>query len=568
MKRDWMVFAAMVILAVMMSAGALADDSYTLRRGGSRGSAVAVSMNTTYAAELTEDEEEMWYCFTTPAEPGYTTFRASRTNVSGGVYTYYYLRTGIDQVKSDLSIWMSGSRSSNLRLDPSTTYYIQVKQNNAVPGYFSVGVDFRKDDHGNTFSSASRVEIGRQYTATMDGQDDIDCFAFTPQETCDYVLEGRNDNISAYLYYGIYTGDSIDRGSGSKWYSGDFSKSCSLTAGTTYYIRFANSGWYTGNYHFTIKKQVVDLTGNFAIVMPEACEYTGKAVTPDISVKGRGTTLVKDTDYTVSFKNNVNVGAATVTVRGKGNYTGTLEAVFKIDPVPLGTLSLKKVSCTYSGKALKPDETVKAPVNGKTVTLKKDRDYQVTYHNNTNAGTAAVTVRGINNFTGELSASFRIRQVKIGSLTLKKSAMTYTGSTLMPGETVKAKVGGKTVTLKRNRDYTVTYGKCRDAGTGTVTVKGTGNYKGSLKKTFTIKPAKIVSVSLNQTTMTYTGRALRPTPTVKAKINGSMVTLKQGVDYTVVYSGNKKAGTAKVTVKGIGNYAGTLSTTFRIVRSK
>ena len=392
----------------------------------------------------------MKYCFTTPAEPGYTTFRVVRTNVSSGIYTDYYLRTGIDQVKSHLDIWMTGSRSSNLRLDPSTTYYIQVKQGGASSGYFTVGVDFRKDDHGNTFSTAGRIEAGKQYTAMMDGKEDVDCFAFTPQETCNYVLEGRNDSISDYLYYGIYTGDSIDRGSGSKWYPGDFSKSYSLIAGTTYYIRFANGGWHTGNYHFTIKKQVVDLKGKFAIDMQDAYEYTGKAVTPDISVKGQGITLVKDTDYTVSFKNNVNAGAATVTVKGMGNYTGTLEAVFKIDPAPLATLSLKKAGCSYTGKALKPGETVRASVNGKTVTLKKGRDYLITYHNNTNAGTATVNVRGVNNYTGELSASFRILPVKIGSLTLKKSSMTYTGSTLKPGETVKAKVDGKNVTLKRD----------------------------------------------------------------------------------------------------------------------
>ena len=561
-----LIVGMILVLTMMMNAGALADDSYTLRRGGSRGSAAAISMNTTYAAELKEEYEQMWYCFTTPAEPGYTTFRVARTGVSGGGYTTFYLRTGVDQVKASHDIWMTGSSSSNLRLDPGTTYYIQVTQNTDNTGYFTIRVDFRKDDAGNSFADAARISGGVEYTATMDGEKDVDFFAFTPAETCSYILEGRNDNVSSWFAYGIYTADSIDRGSGEIWGVGNFSKSCELKAGTTYYLRFANNGWYTGNYHFSIRKYLKPLEGNFAIDMKEAYEYTGKAVTPDISVKGQGTVLVKDTDYTVSFGNNVNAGAATVTVKGRGNYTGTLEAVFKIDPAPLSTVSLKKVSYTYTGKAVKPAETVKASVDGRARALVKGSDYQVTYRNNTEAGTATVTVKGVNNFTGELSASFKILPVKIGSLTLKKTAMTYTGSTLKPGETVKAKVNGKTVTLKKDRDYTVSYSGCRDVGTGTVTVKGTGNYKGSLKKTFTIKAAKIASVSLSKTTMTYTGKALKPVPTVKAKINGSMVTLKQGVDYTVTYSGNKKAGTAKVTVKGIGNYTGTLNTTFRIVK--
>ena len=58
--------------------------------------------------------------------------------------------------------------------------------------------------------------------------------------------------------------------------------------------------------------------------------YTGKARTPNPVVKVGGKTLAKGTDYTVSYKNNTNVGTATVTITGKGNYTGTKSATFKI----------------------------------------------------------------------------------------------------------------------------------------------------------------------------------------------------------------------------------------------
>ncbi len=60
--------------------------------------------------------------------------------------------------------------------------------------------------------------------------------------------------------------------------------------------------------------------------------YTGKAVKPDVAVKYSGKTLRKGTDYTLTYKNNKKLGTATVTVKGKGNYTGTKKLTFRIVP--------------------------------------------------------------------------------------------------------------------------------------------------------------------------------------------------------------------------------------------
>ena len=58
--------------------------------------------------------------------------------------------------------------------------------------------------------------------------------------------------------------------------------------------------------------------------------YTGEAIEPTIVVKDGETTLVENTDYTVTYSNNVNTGTATVTVTGMGNYSGTATANFTI----------------------------------------------------------------------------------------------------------------------------------------------------------------------------------------------------------------------------------------------
>ncbi len=64
----------------------------------------------------------------------------------------------------------------------------------------------------------------------------------------------------------------------------------------------------------------------------DAYTYTGKKLTPAPVVKLAGQTLKKNVDYTTAYKNNKNVGTATLTVKGKGDYAGTKKITFKINP--------------------------------------------------------------------------------------------------------------------------------------------------------------------------------------------------------------------------------------------
>ncbi|MBR1833127.1 MAG: fibronectin type III domain-containing protein [Ruminiclostridium sp.] len=75
--------------------------------------------------------------------------------------------------------------------------------------------------------------------------------------------------------------------------------------------------------------------------------YTGKAIKPSVTVKDGTKTLVKGTDYTLSYKNNKNIGTATVTITGKGSYTGTKSLTFKIIPAK-ATLTAKKSNGKYA----------------------------------------------------------------------------------------------------------------------------------------------------------------------------------------------------------------------------
>jgi len=129
------------------------------------------------------------------------------------------------------------------------------------------------------------------------------------------------------------------------------------------------------------------------------------------------------------------------------------------------------------------------------------------------------------------------------------SAVTFTGIAHTPVVTVR----DANLLLTLGADYTVGYSNNINAGTATITVTGIGNYQGSSgNTTFSINPI-VADLTINAiSAVTFTGNAHTPTITVR---NGT-TTLTRNTHYTVEYSNNINAGTATVTVTGIGNYQG------------
>lgn len=181
----------------------------------------------------------------------------------------------------------------------------------------------------------------------------------------------------------------------------------------------------------------------------------------------------------MKYSNNTKPGTATVTITGKGKYTGSVKKTFKIKNGL--TVSLSKKSYAYTGKVCKPSVTVKS---GKTKLATKY--YSVTYKNNTNAGTASVVVKGKGKYKGKNAyVTFKIaaKSITKTTISLSKTSYIYSGSAFKP--TVAVKLG--TTTLKAGVDYTVSYSNNVEPGTATVTVSGRGNYAGSVKTQFEIK---------------------------------------------------------------------------------
>lgn len=167
--------------------------------------------------------------------------------------------------------------------------------------------------------------------------------------------------------------------------------------------------------------------------------------------------------------------------------------------IDLSSSSVSEISSkTYTGSAIEPSFTV--TLNNKI--LKENEDYTVTYSNNISIGTAKILIKGIGNYVGEKTITFKIvapttSKINLSSASVSEiSSKSYTGSAINPSVTVK--VNGKTLSL--NKDYTVTYSNNISVGTAKILIKGTGNYTGEKTITFKIIPKKISKVSLSKKT--------------------------------------------------------------------
>ncbi len=245
--------------------------------------------------------------------------------------------------------------------------------------------------------------------------------------------------------------------------------------------------------------------------------YTNSPIIPEVSVTWNGTQLTKDTDYTVNYTDNTNVGNATVTVTGTGNYISTKTGSFTIAPAQLNDATVKvNGTYTYTGQAQTPAAgDVVVTLGGKTV---PSDQYTIGASNNINAGQATVTVtaKAGGNYTGSASGKFTIALASLNDAKVEVSGgpFTYDGTSKDP--TVTVTLDSKT--LSAGTDYTLSYsnsnggdGNLTNAGTVTVTATGKGNYTATATGTFTINKAQPNYTPPTGLTATY-GDTLKDVP--------------------------------------------------------
>ena len=322
----------------------------------------------------------------------------------------------------------------------------------------------------------------------------------------------------------------------------------------------------------------------------------------------------------------------------RGTYFGEKRITFRIKGTALSANMVswadgsKNVSIVYNGEEQEPRVRVSLQKkvkdeNGKTVTqittlreydeYAQYGDYKVSYLKNVDAGTATVVITGAGGYTGTVKKTFKITQADLaaadaeakiaasgaqeanGSNASAESNATGSGDAAdsaikvafakngaKPAIVVTAKLAnGNTVTLKEGKDYTITYANNKAVSEGKnltekklplITVKGKGNFKGSIKQTFTITN-KSLADTVNPITVT-----VNDVPANKNKgkfvskpviTDADGVKLKEKTDYTLTYSllmangeetkldvkkdvVNEPGSTVRITITGVGNYRG------------
>ncbi|MDR3225473.1 MAG: hypothetical protein LBT52_04145, partial [Clostridiales Family XIII bacterium] len=148
------------------------------------------------------------------------------------------------------------------------------------------------------------------------------------------------------------------------------------------------------------------IAGAFVFPIPDAA-YTGARITPVPVVSLGGIILVQGTDYLVSYRDNLDVGAASAIITGIGAYEGRVTETFGITPCNLSGVAASPIADrVYAGQPLTPRLRL---YNG-GVALNEGTDYVTAYEDNTAVGTARVTASAVNggNYTGALGATFEI----------------------------------------------------------------------------------------------------------------------------------------------------------------
>ena len=318
------------------------------------------------------------------------------------------------------------------------------------------------------------------------------------------------------------------------------------------------------------------------VTAPKDTTYSGNEQKrePVIEDTKTGKTLDKD-DYSLSYSDDVtNAGTVTITVTGKGNYTGKFEVTYKINPRKV-TLKSETASKPYDGTALtKPavkvsgDGFVEGEVSDikatgsvttvsegevtNTITFTKENNYKAgNYTIDKDEGKLSIRAQSIDPGTDPEKPNPDYTGAKVNS----PSDAVYDGNEHKWIPTVTDKADKK---LKAGKDYTVEYStkNFKDVGTIDVTITGKGNYTGTVTRTYKITP-KSVTVTAEDKTKVF-GEA---DPKLTAKVAGTLG--NDTVEYTLSRKAGEAVGKYTITASGKaeqGNYsvtyvAGTLTIT-------
>ena len=263
------------------------------------------------------------------------------------------------------------------------------------------------------------------------------------------------------------------------------------------------------------------------------------------------TFMLRDTDKTDAANNASDTATLKFSSANYNEASGTLTIKIIDKNTDANTLQIDVPATVTYGDTVSPSVGESKPAGAGEVTFKffdkddnqvSDQPFPVGKYKVTASCEDADTI-----YTAEKEFEVVARELTEENVTFGEN-LVYTGNELT--QTVTVTVGGKELT--KDTDYTVTGLTGTEPGSYPVTVTGTGNYTGTVTKSFEIAKADISSATISDidSPVGYTGTAYEPEVTVT--FNGTELALD--TDYTVAYTNNVNAGEATVTITGTGTH--------------
>ena len=263
------------------------------------------------------------------------------------------------------------------------------------------------------------------------------------------------------------------------------------------------------------------------------------------------TFTLRDTDKTDAANNASDTATLKFSSANYNEASGTLTIKIIDKNTDANTLQIDVPATVTYGDTVSPSVGESKPAGAGDVTFKffdkdgnqvSDQPFPVGKYKVTASCEDADTI-----YTAEKEFEVVARELTEENVTFGEN-LVYTGNELT--QTVTVTVGGKELT--KDTDYTVTGLTGTEPGSYPVTVTGTGNYTGTVTKSFEIAKADISGATISDidSPVGYTGTAYEPEVTVT--FNGTELALD--TDYTVAYTNNVNAGEATVTITGTGTH--------------
>ncbi len=223
-------------------------------------------------------------------------------------------------------------------------------------------------------------------------------------------------------------------------------------------VIYCNEGSYAQQY-----AQANEIKYTTLVIDPiENQIYTGEEITPEVGASANGRRLAQDTEYTISYKDNINAGSAKVIAKGLGDFKH-LAATAKFTILPKGVEDIRALDTgsVYTPKGVTP----KLYIYSGNKLLVEDQDYEMLDNRVlTDAGEYNLAVSLIGNYDGVINATYKISRKAITKTEIKYGSdvtITYKGEVLEEG-----------------KDYTVER-ETKENGDVVTTVNGIGNYRGT-----------------------------------------------------------------------------------------